>query len=188
MQKNQIFIFGGAIVLGIGLYNFLNRPAPVAPNAPVETTAEVTTEPECQVSPQSLNPLINVKAPDVAKVIEDGYSDKLKLYVQHVELKDNTHFEYTEGGCVHFSYELTYSPYVPSQKSSHQIAQDALKELKRPLFLAQDKIDIFTRALDKVLAENDSAVEDEMPLECGDASCTLSVIENKLILSYEMPL
>jgi len=183
MIARGILILISITLIGIGFYQFFNRPPFIDdPESPTVQSAD------CQVSPDILNPVIDINSPEVAKVIENGYSQELKMFVQHVELKDQKRFEYTEGGCVHFSYEITFSPYKPSSRSSHQIAQDALEQLKRPLFHSQEKISIFNRALANVLIQPDMQIDSELILECGDASCSLSVIENKLILSYDMPL
>ncbi len=183
-------ILSTAIVFYIAPENNIEKAIEDAPVTTEASPVNPTANPDCQISPQSLNPLIDVKAHDVEKVIENGFSNESKLYIQHVVLKDNTHLEYTEGGCVHFSYEITIYPYTPSEKSTHVIARDALNEINTPHYLndANNKIQMLRTSLDKVFQKANEAVDEEMKLECGDAQCDISVVENKMIISYDMAL
>jgi hypothetical protein len=160
-----------------------NRPANFPEAAPIAPDDE-----ECSVSPQSLNPIIDISAPEVATVIKNELLNDEKRYVQHVILKDGTHIEYSEGGCVHFSYQLSISPYAPTEEIRGIWIVDALNNLRRPIFSedGKDNLNIFIRSLESVQNDSAPAEENGLKLPCGDAHCELRVIDMKLILSYDM--
>ncbi len=160
-----------------------NRPANFPDAAPIAPEDE-----ECSVSPQSLNAVIDINSSEVATVIKNELLQQEKRYIQHVILKDGTHIEYSEGGCVHFSYQLSISPYAPAEEVKGIWIMDALNNLRRPIFSedGKDDMNIFIRALEAAQNNSAPAEENGLKLPCGDAHCELRVIDMKLILSYDM--
>ena len=196
------FIYLGvliAVLIGVGAYFLFtlqktndsltsnessSRPSEFPDAAPINPDDEE----ECSVSPQSLNAVIDINSPEIESVIKSELLQEEKRFVQHVILKDGTHIEYSEGGCVHFSYQLSISPYTPADEVKGIWINDALTALKRPIFTedGKDEMNVFIRALES--AQNDSKPTDDngLKLSCGDARCDLRVIDMKLILSYDM--
>lgn len=194
------FIYLGvvlAVLIGVGIYFLVSlpktnpsvaestsRPSEFPDAAPVSPDDEE----ECSVSPQSLSAVIDVNSPDVASVIKNELLQDEKRFVQHVILKDGTHIEYSEGGCIHFSYQLSISPYAPAEEIKGIWILDALNNLKRPIFTedGKDEMNVFVRALEAARDDSKPAEENGLKLSCGDASCELRVIDMKLILTYDM--
>lgn len=188
------------ILIGVGIFFLSSLPEE---EGLAQSASETTTRPanfpeaapispddedECSVSPQSLNAVIDINSPEVATIIKNELLQSEKRYVQHVILKDGTHIEYSEGGCAHFSYQLSISPYAPAEELKGIWIMDALNHLKRPIFTddGRDEMEVFLRALQSAQDNTQPAEDNGLKLTCGDASCDLKVVDMKLILTYDM--